>query len=546
MSDWEDPPSASGGGWEDPAPPKAAPAPKLGDLVPAVALNEGAASIASGMVAAPIAGLSGIAAAFAKALKITDTEAADVVRKVQDALTYQPASEAGKKVASVVSYPFEKLAEVGDAAGEKVADATGSPALGAATTTAIQSAPMAITPAARRGGAKVAAMEDAAAAERAKVAALERPVRENIEEFRQLGFVITPNEAKAGPIARSAEGFSGSAKLQKGASVENGAVVNDLIRKDVRLADNEPLTMENLATRREAAGAPYDALRELEPLKVDKAYKDSGLGPQKTSTWEHNPAMDPKNSYTISAADAVESIKQLRSEASGYYSAWKRDQKPETLKMAEARSQAAAEVEALIERNLTERGQPELLAEFRDARTQFAKIHQAELALNETTGNIDARVYGQMLRRDKNAEAKGTLTGGALAVAKFARQFEKLVQPIEKVGHRGLDFGDIALAAMKGMGAFGGVAAGAAAGGATGGAGVVGALLARPATRAALLSDVAQDALAKPKSYDRSAASAISQAALEAQGLPGAGAAETATSQQRKRRRDQLLRTLGE
>ena len=112
--------------------------PEYGDLNPMAGAAEGGMAVLTSALAAPVAGLSGIAAAFAKTLGITDTEAADVVRKVQEHLTIQPKSETGQKVAGAIAYPFEKLAQGADFVGGKVAEVTDSPALGAAVNTAIQ------------------------------------------------------------------------------------------------------------------------------------------------------------------------------------------------------------------------------------------------------------------------------------------------------------------------------------------------------------------------------------------------------------------------
>jgi hypothetical protein len=68
-------------------------------------------------------------------------KAADIIARVQQALTYQPRTDAGQQATQVASYPFEKLAQGGYWAGEKAADLTGSPLVGAAVDTAVQSIP---------------------------------------------------------------------------------------------------------------------------------------------------------------------------------------------------------------------------------------------------------------------------------------------------------------------------------------------------------------------------------------------------------------------
>lgn len=107
-----------------------------GDLVDAV--NESAMVLGSGAFATPIAGIAGLGAAAARGLGLTDASPGDVVERVQGALTYEPRTKAGAVGARVVAYPFEKLAQGADWLGQQAADATDSPAIGAAVNTAAQ------------------------------------------------------------------------------------------------------------------------------------------------------------------------------------------------------------------------------------------------------------------------------------------------------------------------------------------------------------------------------------------------------------------------
>jgi hypothetical protein len=92
------------------------------------------------MLAQPLAGLAGLGAMGTKALGMTNTPAADVVRSVQSNLTYSPKTQAGQNVSNVLGYLPQKLASAADTAGGKVTDWTGSPLAGAAVNTAIQGA----------------------------------------------------------------------------------------------------------------------------------------------------------------------------------------------------------------------------------------------------------------------------------------------------------------------------------------------------------------------------------------------------------------------
>ena len=114
---------------------------------PLTAAGEIALNFGTQMVAMPVAGLTGLAAEAGHALGLTEKTGADVVHSVGGALTYQPRGTMGQMGAEAVTYPFQKLAEAGQWVGGKTLEATGSPTLATAVDTAINAAPMLISPA---------------------------------------------------------------------------------------------------------------------------------------------------------------------------------------------------------------------------------------------------------------------------------------------------------------------------------------------------------------------------------------------------------------
>ncbi|MER2540009.1 MAG: LPD38 domain-containing protein [Azonexus sp.] len=113
---------------------------------PLTAIGETGANLASQAVALPVAGLAGIGASVGNALGMTEKTGADVVHSVGEALTYQPRGEMGKAATEIATYPFQKLAELGTAAGDKVLGATDSPLAATVVDTAINALPMALAP----------------------------------------------------------------------------------------------------------------------------------------------------------------------------------------------------------------------------------------------------------------------------------------------------------------------------------------------------------------------------------------------------------------
>lgn len=125
---------------------------------------EPALNLASSAVATPVAGLRG---AVDLATGEGVDKAARDVESTERALTYEPRTAAGKAVTGAIAYPFKKLGQAADAAGAKVAQATGSPALGAATNVAVQSIPALVS----KGAAMLRGSEAAVTSAKTEAAA---------------------------------------------------------------------------------------------------------------------------------------------------------------------------------------------------------------------------------------------------------------------------------------------------------------------------------------------------------------------------------------
>ena len=143
--------------------------------------TEAALNLGSSMIATPVAGLAGIAQGvkntFDSAMgNAPGMSAADRVSQVQSALTYQPRSIQGQALTGLITKPAELLGKGADFAGQKAADITGSPAIGAAVNTGLQAVPAVVlkgagriaAPAADAGAAATAAAAQDAAAAAAK------------------------------------------------------------------------------------------------------------------------------------------------------------------------------------------------------------------------------------------------------------------------------------------------------------------------------------------------------------------------------------------
>jgi hypothetical protein len=101
-----------------------------------------AASLVSGAVAAPAAGLAGLGSMATHAMGLTSQDPADTVNAVQQAMTHQPSTYGGQQIVGGIGKVAGVVPKAANAAGEYVTDKTGSPLLGTAVNTAIQGAGM--------------------------------------------------------------------------------------------------------------------------------------------------------------------------------------------------------------------------------------------------------------------------------------------------------------------------------------------------------------------------------------------------------------------
>ena len=445
--------------------------PMMARVVGMVEAGLGAASSIVGGVLGGTAGLLGGLAGSAvtgQGGTMQDLEA-DMVEGARK-LTYEPRSPQGKAY-------LGRAMEAAEPVLRQLPPVIGTPALSQPVGQYARSAGRMAQDA---NAARIASNE----AKAVRQAALEKPQREGIQAARDLGLVLTPEEAKGGKVSRAVASMAGEARLQKLNSQKNAQVVNAAIREDLQIADDQPLTREALASRRKAAHEPYERIKKIGMVQNDDQYMrdlDALAKPYVDAAKDfpellNNPIVkrvEGLRKPQVNAASAVEVVKDLRNEADKAFRAGDKA-------LGKAYRSAAEAVDNSMERHLTKlskqvKGAPELakaVEDYRAARKTIAKTYLADKALNDSTGNVDAAVYARELK-------KGTkLDGKALTVAKAAQQFEKSLQRAEKTGGTGPTYADV-LAATVSKEAL--------------------ALGARPAARALLSSEFVQERMA-PKS----------------------------------------------
>lgn len=473
---------------------------------------EPAATIASGAVAAPVAGIAGLGQMANNALGIgPNKDPADVVGATQSALTYQPRTEAGQAATSLAGAPGSALGSLADKAGQGAASATRSPLYGALTNAAIQAAPMAL-------GTKLPAAGEAANAATAADAVASAPRQAALQAAHDAGYPIPPSEVSGATTGQVAAGIGGKNDVNSSFALASQKVTNNLAKKDVGLGPNQPMSRTTLDSLEKAVGDnSYGAVRSADrttvplkdpqgnqimsssgkpmygpagPIKADPQFTQDiqAVGQDRANasfgTKIDDKVADLQTTYgkqQYTPNDAVSAINQLRSDARANLNAV---DDPAKLSLGRAQQQTAEAIEGQVSRYLQNTGQSQLYDQFTQGRTQIAKIKTVRDAI-DAGGNVNAE---KILAEDPDGKV---LTGGLKQIRDAAEILPKTVKdttgvqapaPLSALGWN---------MAAAGAGAMAG--AGHGIGGSAISGGTTAALLAlRPAARAAVLSKLYQ------------------------------------------------------
>jgi hypothetical protein len=332
----------------------------------------------------------------------------------------------------------------------------------------------------QEGGAAVRTLLAKRAAERAAAQTANAGRDATLAAGREAGYVVPPSQANPTLLNRALEGAAGKISTEKAASAQNQAVTNKLTALGLKLPHDEPITPEALQGVRETAGKAYEKIAAGK-FVADDTYKQSieKLAVSHRNLAEQIPELANKDVLALTKSlkkdefdgrTLIEAMKALREKATIAYRAGE-------TQAGQFYKGAAHSIEDLIERNLmyTGSGGQKSVQDLRAARQLIAKSHAAEAALNPATGNIDAKVFANALRR------KQPISGEMRQVAEFASTFPKATQLPERMGSQpGVSPLDYGVAAMRGD------------------AGGLAWLTGRPAVRAAILSKAFQNMAAQP------------------------------------------------
>ncbi len=228
---------------------------------------------------------------------------------------------------------------------------------------------------------------------------------------------IALNPAESNPTAanRLKSAVAYSSGLDARLAANNEPQWNNAVRKDLGLPDTGPMSVlgepvyEKLKTAKDVT-QPYEAIRAMPEMRATPQIVNSLDKLQaKTLVGDTTGIAIKSNEQLATIKDQIragmtgdvlmESIQQLRQEASSIYGAQKAGNPitPEQRQIAVRNMGVANALEDMIEANLT----AQALKDFQNARVKIAKINDHELATNPLTGQVDPRVYADLLKEGK-------------------------------------------------------------------------------------------------------------------------------------------------
>ena len=203
---------------------------------------------------------------------------------------------------------------------------------------------------------------------------------DTLTRAREAGYVVPPSSVNPTFAGNAIEGFAGKAALKQQAELKNQDVTNRLVRQELGIAENAPITEASLNQLRTVAAEPYRQIAGLSPM----------------------------------AGKALQRLRDTRAEAKDFWKHYDVSATPASKRQAEALDQRAEMLERFIETTARRSGRTELIDQLRESRTYIAKTYDIERALNLGNGNVDAQIIGRLLDRGK------PLSGNLEVIAKFA------------------------------------------------------------------------------------------------------------------------------
>ena len=238
-----------------------------------------------------------------------------------------------------------------------------------------------------------------------------------VKESADAGYKIIPSSVKNAPkLDRLKESSVGTAKIAEQARESNQQITNNLVRKYLGLDEKTPLDLELMEKIRRRHGKTYRKIDSLEAPKTDKVVYEN-VYDLNTGKLIQEPAKVGRNGKEV-----LDQLKQARYDLRETWTFFKMNGNPYIKKNAEALELKVKRLENELIDIAKYNKREDLIPELNKARTEIAKAHLVEKALNDVTGNVDAKVFSKL------AYDKRLVDPNARKVARFYKGFSDLAK----------------------------------------------------------------------------------------------------------------------
>jgi len=208
--------------------------------------------------------------------------------------------------------------------------------------------------------------------------------------WQALGGVTDPVQANPSAVTHAVEAVGGKAAIAGEATLRNTLAAGDIVRAQIGLNPNSPLTNTQLNILRNQVSRVYDTISSLSP-------RSEAL---------------------------IDRLGTTREQARNYWREYGSNNSVDALNNARRLDTAAQTIEQSLER-IVNRVDPNLMPQFRDARRTLSQIHVVDSALTgPETGLINPKVIGKI--HDTNP---GLLTDGLRAIGAAANIQPQIMGP---------------------------------------------------------------------------------------------------------------------
>jgi hypothetical protein len=456
-------------------------------------------SLATGMVAAPVAAVSGVVRSLTGGKYGTQEgvrQGQETAGKVQQALTYQPQTRGGQASMQTIGEVTEPFQAVPFSQG----------------VTAAALAPAALRQAGNVARTEAGVLKQAIGEIPAVKASKEAKIADSYARGPQIDaaklaqkYEIALDPAVSNPTTanRVRSALVGEGELDFKLSSANEPKWTAIAKKDLGLGKETQLTnpkvFDDIRARDDIAGpykvvaeipsirVPENAFQKLDDLQVTPLFGDTG---QAAATNAYLSNLKTQLVEGGNGAKLLKSIQQMRQEAQSVYRADKAGTPidPSARAAADAKMNAAKVLEEMIDDNISNIGARDA---FIKARTKMAQTYDWERSTDFATGKIDPQVLAKLASEGK------PLSGTAAELAQIAANYPE----VSRIGASSKTA--LPRLTRAGIGGMTGFLAGSAMGGPVAGI-VAGAALSDIARRVAaknMLSPSYQAKRAVPKDY---------------------------------------------